>query len=188
MLLAVENGDIDVVKNLLDYGINTELPNRSINAQILAYNNGHFEVLNMLLNDNQTYPPSIDITQCSDEIRKFYEISKNLHEAICAGNQKKAFNLAMQKSNCRYYYNLKNDSAMKTALVHKKFDIYDELLRYGLCLAPHEDIIKITKNFPENEKQNLRSIHTNCTKVPPEYHINIFIGKINTSSFLQNCN
>jgi len=181
MLLAAEKGDKDVVRVLLDYGINTELPNRSISAQILSYNNRHFEVLAMLLKENLTYPNSIDISQCSDEIKKFYETSKDLHEAIIAGNQKKSINIVVQNNKCRYFYNLRNESALKAALSHKQFKIFEALLSYNLSLAPHEDILKITETFHENDKNNIRNIHTKCSKEVPEQHINVIFG--NTSIY-----
>ncbi|XP_070507929.1 uncharacterized protein [Chironomus tepperi] len=179
ILIAAEKGDKDVVKVLLDHGINTELPNRGINAQILSYNNRQFEVLNILLMENLIYPQSIDINQCSDEIKKFYETANNLHAAIIAGNQNKSINIIVQNPKCRYFYSLKNESALKIALIYKQFKIYESLLRHGLCLAPHEDILKITNSFTEIEDNIVKNIHANSAKFLPEQHMNIIIG--NTS-------
>ncbi|KAL7011711.1 hypothetical protein ACKWTF_014396 [Chironomus riparius] len=178
LLLAAEKGDYEVIKVLLDHGINTELANRSINAQILSYNNRHFEVLEMLIDENYTYPQSIDISQCTDNSKEFYKASMDLHEAIITGNQKKSVNLVMQHPKSRYFYNLQNESALKTALVHKQFKVYEALLKQGLYLAPHENILKIIKAYNEIENNNFKNIQIGDH---PEQHMSIIIG--NTSIF-----
>lgn len=178
ILLAAEAGDTETVKVLLDYGINTELSHRGINVQILSYNNRHFEVLDMLLKENLAYPQSIDISQCSDEIKKFYESSKDLHDAIVAGNLKNSVILVILNPKNRYFYNLKNESALKTALVHKQLKIYETLAKYGVCLAPDEDVLKITENYTKTETNNLKNIHGSDLS---DHHINIIIG--NTSIY-----
>ena len=89
LLVAAELGNAEIVEILLSFGADTESPIDGINAQSLAWNGRHSEVLLAIAKANLPYPLGMDVTQLSDEFKEFYKNTEELHEAIIAKDEEK---------------------------------------------------------------------------------------------------
>ncbi|KAL7013514.1 hypothetical protein ACKWTF_015434 [Chironomus riparius] len=172
LLLAAEAGDIQLCEILLKLGINTNSTSKGINAQSLAYKNGHFDVLLMFLENNLTYPSTIDINGCSSDIIQFHRVATSLHAAIKNNNEDKVVQIIAQNPHQRHFYNSKNQSAPTIALINKQTDMYKLLIAQHIHFGPHENTDAIMKNFEYHERRDLREFHNQHAKDLPEKHLN----------------
>lgn len=179
LLLAAEIGNSNPIETLLKYRIESRLQEREVTAQSLAWEGRHFDVLLKLLKNNLPFPPLIDASECSEELKKFIDMCEEFHEMIKDKNRKKLYEILNQNPNLRHFYNLANNSAIKTALDHKMIRIYDLLISKNLSFGPHEDTNQIWEKFKDSEKKKLREINLKYSKEIPEKHINVLM--LNTS-------
>ncbi|KAL7014726.1 hypothetical protein ACKWTF_016092 [Chironomus riparius] len=182
LLLASESGNAKPIENLLKYGIESQLMLQDgvvVAAQSLAWHGRHFDVLLKLLQVNLTFPLEMDINECSEELKQFIETSQEFHKMIQDQNKVKLDEIYKQLPNLRYFFNLVNNSAFKTSLDLKLFDIYEFLISKNLSFAPHEDVEEIWEQFTKSEKIMLRSVNLKYLKDIPEKHINVLM--FNTS-------
>jgi len=119
LLLAAEIGEAEIVESLLTLGMDTELPQQNINAQTLAWNGRHSNVLLVLIQANLTYPESFEISHCSRELQKFYKMCIRLHDAVIANNEDKVEEILDDNPTIQYFYNSKNESVSKIAIANK---------------------------------------------------------------------
>lgn len=78
-----------------------------------------------------------------------------------------------------YLLNDKFESAIKTAIVHKRFDIYDFLKSKKMCLGQHERMEDLTSGLSNSEKRELSSINKKYFRnanIKPK-HIEILISR-----------
>jgi len=173
LLLAAEIGEAEIVESLLNLGMDTELPQQNINAQTLAWNGRHSNVLSVLIQANLTYPESFEISHCSRELQKFYKMCIKLHDAVIANNEDKVEEILDDNPTIQYFYNSKNESVSKIAIANKCNESYKLLLDRKIFLAPHENFEDITEDFEYDDKRTLREIHFEHKKDLPEKHLNI---------------
>jgi len=173
--LCAELGEIEIVKKLLNLEIIADEPNHPINAQSVAYHRQQFKVLAAMLEANLTYPHKIDISKCTDDIRNFYKNGEDIHMAVRAKKLDKVADILKKNPKQTHYFNLLNESASKTALSEKSFEIYDILLANDVTFGPHENFNEIFGKLDESEREILRKIHSKYSKDLPENHMNILM-------------
>ncbi|KAL7011211.1 hypothetical protein ACKWTF_014160 [Chironomus riparius] len=174
--LAAESGNADVVKILLQIGMDTETPDESINAQSLAWKGQHSEVILLLAEVNLPYPIGIDADLLSTNFKKFYKRTVELHAAIKDMNVERVKEIVTNNKNLKFFFNLSNVSAAKYALTVKAFEIYELLLIYEIFLAPHEYKQKIFNDLTKLERRSVREIHNKHSKDLPDKHINVLMA------------
>lgn len=174
LLIAAEKGDFYITNFMLDAGFSTD--SHDTNAQTLAYKGRHFEILFSLLKSNLTYPKNIKIEECPDEIKNFYEISQNLHEAIMSKNIAKIDELLLKHQEIHHFYNLNNESVMAFALRNKLFDMYELLISKDVRFGPYENFSAIKEKLNEGERTKLREINYKESKFLPDNHMHILLS------------
>lgn len=174
LLVAAEVGNIYIVEIMLELGFSSEY--RGMNAQTLAWKNRHFEVLLLLLKSNLIYPYSIYIDECPDDIQEFFEISRELNEAILVKDKDKVLRIISQNTEMIHFYNLNNESALAFALNRRLFDMYRLLISKNIMFGPHEKFSEIKEDMKESERKKLREIHFKESKYLPDNHINILLS------------
>jgi len=174
-LLAAESGNVKPIDAFLKYGLDSQLPERNITAQSLALQGGYSDVLLKLFQGNLPFLPLMNVDKCSEELKKFIEMCEDVHRLIKARNASRLDEILRQNPNLKYFYNLMNESALKTAVTHGSFKIYKFLLEKNLCFAPHEDTDEIFAALNPTDKEDLHKVHIECCKDLPEKHINILM-------------
>ena len=176
LFIAAEQGYANVVYSLLQLGISAEIPEIDVNPQILAWNNRHFDVLLMLLQENLTYPSSFNKDDCPKELKDFVEITNRLHENIIEKNEEKIKEIIQLHPNLRYFYNTNNESAPKIALVNNLIEVYVILITNKIFFGPHENTEEIMHNLNYDDRRKIREIHFKELQDLPEKHINILVA------------
>ncbi|KAL7029674.1 hypothetical protein ACKWTF_006315 [Chironomus riparius] len=174
LLVAAEAGDAHVVSIMLNLGFSSEF--REVNAQTLAWKNRHFEVLSLLLKSNLIYPYSIYIDECPDDIKEFFEVSRELNEVILIKNEARVLEILSENSDMIHFYNLNNESALAFALNHRLFDMYRLLISKNIMLGPHERFSEIKEDMKESEREKLREIHYKESKILPDNHMHVLLS------------
>ncbi|XP_070507937.1 uncharacterized protein [Chironomus tepperi] len=176
LLVAAELGHYDVVSNLLKMGFETDSPFKFINAQSLACENRHFDVLFLLLKSNLRYPVLMDVNECSEDIRSFINISDSLHQHIKSNNMSAVKDIVAENSNLRYFYNTSNESAASIALKCKNIEIYEFLMTNEVYFGPHENTEIIMEDLDYDTQRIVRELHFKHSKDLPENHINVLMA------------
>ncbi|XP_070495126.1 uncharacterized protein [Chironomus tepperi] len=176
LLIAAEQGNPLVVKNLLNFNITTNSPIDGINAQRLAYHHRHYSVLYHLLEQNLPYPYLFDVNHSSIEIKNFLGKSTELHKMILDKNEAKIVEILSKNPNCCHFFNAKNESAATIAVKSKQLDIYKLLLSHNVWFGVNEDIDGIIGDLSENLQSELKEIHKKFSKELPEKHINVLLA------------
>jgi len=172
LLLAAMAGNANVIDVLLQIGMCTEL--EETNAQTLAWENRHSDVLLALAEADLPFPDGIEISQLSDTFKRFYSMIKEFHTAIECRNAPKVRKIIAENVNLKNFFNLSNVTAASIALQSKAFDMYDILLSNDIFPLDHEN--KIVKQFSKQEQKQLRDIHTKYSKNLKDKHINILMA------------
>ncbi|XP_070503610.1 uncharacterized protein [Chironomus tepperi] len=175
LLVAAESGNAEIVKILLNCGINTTADD-GVSAQDLAWNNRHSEVLLVLAQANLPYPDEIDISQLSDEFRTFYKTTEELHEAIIDKNAEKVKEILNCGKTLNFYFDLSNKSAARVAVDAKAFDIYEILVIHEIFLAPHEYQQGVFDELDIREQRIIRELHHKHSKDLLDKHIYILLA------------
>jgi len=181
-LIAAESGNLKPIETLLKYGIETQIPESDVTAQSLAWNGHHFDVLLEFLKANFTFPPHIDVSKCSEELKSFIVASEEFHKMIEVGSKDRLDEILRQHPNLRYFYNLSNESALKVALDLNLMDIYEFLVSRNLIFGPHEDIDGIFDCLSLEECENIYTIYRNHSKDLPEKHMIVLMANTNVIS------
>ncbi|CAG9800003.1 unnamed protein product [Chironomus riparius] len=174
LLIAAEMGNAYVANFILDGGISTEV--NDMNAQTLAWNGRHFEIIFELLKSNHKFPDSINIEECPDSIKEFAQISHELNEAMILRNTERMFEIVSNNRKMKHFYNLENESALAFALRNKLFDIYGLLLSENIKFGPHEKFSEIKDSMRQSDKEQLREIHYKESKFLPENHMHVLLS------------
>lgn len=171
LLQAAEEGNDHVVKILCKMKLEAQHPQQDINAQMLAWNKKHFDVILTLLTDNLPFPPSFNDKECSKDIKKFIATNEELHEAIKAKNESKVSEILAENPKNSHFFNINNESAAKIALKCKFFSLYELLVSNKVYLGNHEAFNNIWGDFSETERKILREIHFKHSIFSPEKHL-----------------
>ncbi|KAL7030639.1 hypothetical protein ACKWTF_006735 [Chironomus riparius] len=176
LLIAAEQGNQFVVNFMLDGGFNTE--SYDTNAQTLAYNNKHFEILLSLLKSNLPYPESIKMNECPNDIIEFYEVTQSLNEAMLLGNSSKVLEILSLNPEMLHFYNLSNESAPVFALRNKLWDMYALLISKDIKFGRQENFSEIKDKLKDSERKQLREIHYKESKYLPDNHMHVLISNV----------
>ncbi|XP_070506445.1 uncharacterized protein [Chironomus tepperi] len=176
LLLAAEIGNDSVVESLLRNGINEESPDKSVDAQSLAWKGRHSEVLITLANHDLKYPIGIDISQLSNKFKAFYKRIEDFHDAIRVKDVDKVKKVINNNNNnnLKYFYNIDNVSAASTAIQAKSFEIYEILLANGFRFQQDEKVV--FKKLRKTEQRQLREIHLKYSNDLKNKHISILLA------------
>ncbi|KAL7024421.1 hypothetical protein ACKWTF_013033 [Chironomus riparius] len=139
LLIAAEHGNSEIVKILLQQGMNTNSLDNKIDVQTLAWNNQHFDVLCQLLQANLKFPASFDTALCTGKCKEFCEITEEVHKLIKADDIEKLKVILNQHKNLKHFYNFSNESALKVAILSGSYETYRELTSRKFRYASHED-------------------------------------------------
>lgn len=193
LMRAVDEGKhselIDEILRL-PFDVNQESDDGKTVADI-AWKNKNYQILLRLLNANSTFPRNFDITEASNEIKRFLTIIEDIHQAIRQNKLHEITEKIKKNSNLRYFYNCFNESAAAIALRANKYQIYGILLDNGCSIGPNEDLKecidemfdKVTINKPKKKqiKQAITETHARTSK-QQDNHLNILV----TNSFVSN--
>jgi len=177
MFLASKDGNVNLVRTLLKYHINVEMQNSCINAQALAWQASHYDVVLELAKANFTYPQSMNLDLCSQELFEFIAIAEILHDHVDTNSMDDFIELLNANKNQRYFYNSSNESLMKIAILKDNLEFYKVLVQNGCAFGPHEDTNEIYERIlDEKKKSELCEIHVSISKQFSEKHINILMA------------
>lgn len=175
LLLAAEAGNVIVVDNFLKIGLSEETFDKVTNAQLLAWQGAHSDVLVVLAEHDLAYPDGIDINQLSNTFKAFYKRIEEFHAAIISKDVEKVKKVIYNNDNkLKYFFNIDNSSAASIAIQAKAFEIYEILLANEITLLQHEKII--LKKLTKREQRQVREIHTKYSKDLKDKHINILMA------------
>ncbi|KAL7029115.1 hypothetical protein ACKWTF_006107 [Chironomus riparius] len=156
--------------------MSTNMPNNNVNAQNLAWQNQHYDVIFELIQANLVFPDLFDISQCSGKMREFYETIESFHESIRTDDVPKVKEVLDQYPNQRYFYNTSNESALKIAILSDSIKTYEFLLSRKIMFGPHEESEEFFQQLGDISKKAIREIHNKYTQHSPEKHLNIFFA------------
>lgn len=179
LMTATEKGDIEDVKEILNRGvIDVDFEVNCETAASLAFAAGHQNIVLTLLKANSKFPKNFSSENASDELKQFVELSAELHDRIKNEKEKNLTEIFTQNPTLRHFYDLNNNSALKVAIVKKKFSIIKILLENKIFLGPHEDMDEIRNSLSTSEKRELREIHMKSSS-------DVFDGPLTT--LMSNC-
>ncbi|KAG5679896.1 hypothetical protein PVAND_009432 [Polypedilum vanderplanki] len=154
LMIAAKYGNDCGIKYLLKLNFNIDEKIFDQTAADLAYENNNCGVLNLLLNSNSKFPEKFDKnileTETSfekEKLKEFIKISEEMHNYVMIEDHKKINDLCTIHQNLRYFYNLSNETALASAMKHRKIQNYHLLSSKGFLLSPHE---QSQENFHEN--------------------------------------
>ncbi|XP_070497764.1 uncharacterized protein [Chironomus tepperi] len=176
LLLAAEHGNTEIVEILLKQGMNTSSSDNKINAQTLAYQNQHFDVLHLLLQANLKFPDSFDASLCTGKCEEFCDVTEEVHSLIKANDNRKLKEILNRHKNLKHFYNFANESALKVAILKRSYDTYKELTGRKFRYASHEDPAEYLHDLDVRDKRIVREIHNNFSEGIVDKHINVLIG------------
>ncbi|XP_070498086.1 uncharacterized protein [Chironomus tepperi] len=170
LMIAAEAGNAEMVKTFLNFGTKSTAYD-GVSAQDLAWKNHHSEVLLILAQANLTYPKGIDINELSDNFKRFYNTTSQLHAAITDKNEEKVKKILNCSNRLEFYFDLTNKSAANAAVEAKAFNIYEILLMNEIYLAPHECQKGVFDELSYMEQEVIRQIHKKHSKELVDKHI-----------------
>lgn len=165
LMVASEAGHIEAVRNLISRGeeVNDEVDGES--SASLAFGRGHHEVVLTLLKANSKFPGNYQHETVPDELKNFVDLSLKMHENVKEGNLEELQELLRENFGLKYFYSVNNKSLLRTAIVHKKFEIYEFLLTLNIFLAPHESMDLLMEKMSMRYRKKFSEINF---KLSPE--------------------
>lgn len=104
-----------------------------------------------------------------------------LFESIKDGKTANVEDFLMLYPNDKFAYNAKNESALASALKHKRLRIYELLLSQNFSFGPHEKFEEIIKEMSGFKRWKLREIHRRQFKPGQNKHLEFLILKTSLS-------
>ncbi|XP_070497777.1 uncharacterized protein [Chironomus tepperi] len=156
--------------------MNTNSFDNKVNAQTLAYQNQHFDVLYLLLQANLKFPNSFDANLCTGKCKEFCDVTEEVHSLIKSNDNRKLKEILNRHKNLKHFYNFANESALKVAILSGSYDTYKELTSRKFRYASHENPAEYLHDLGVEEKRTVRDIHNNFSEGIVEKHINVLIG------------
>lgn len=180
-MLASELGNRPVVEDLIKIGFDVNFQVDNQIAADLAWQNRHLDVLFSLLLENSLYPVDFNEANTSNEVKEFVRMTHQFLKSVKNNDETTVQNILDKYPNLRYFYSRDNVSAAFVALSKEKFNIYKIFLNKNVCVGPKEDIDKILTKFNDQKREELRKIHLEYSREPPEkflmiLHSNTSVG------------
>lgn len=167
-MLAAELGNKKIVEELIKLGFDVNYQVDNIIAADLAWQNRHLDVLMTLLEENSLYPIDFNESNASNEMKSFVRMTHQFLKSVKNGDEANVMQILEMYPNLRYFYSRDNMSAAFLALKKEKFNIYKIFMTNNVCIGPKEDIDSIMSRFNERKKEELRQIHLEYAREPPE--------------------
>lgn len=176
LLLAVEQGNTEIVKILLQLGIKETSLDNIVNAQTLALKGHYYDVIHILLENNLEFPKSLNVDKCTGKLKEFCELTDEVHKLIKLNERQKLANILDMHKNLHHFYNFSNESALKVAILSKSFEVFDILLQKKFRFGSHEDPAKCYEKLGEGSKRIVRDIQHKHSQAFLEKHIHTFVS------------
>ncbi|KAG5666757.1 hypothetical protein PVAND_014768 [Polypedilum vanderplanki] len=185
LIEAVHKNDLKLVQEILKLPIDVNWKiYKEVKGKVdfdlaidIAWSRRNFQIVYELLNANSMYPKDFkeeEKEEAFDDIKNFYEISKDMFEAIQSNNKDKVLKVLEKKPYLRYFFNKSNTSAIKFAVREKTFEIYQILCEHNVTYGPDEPFKEICD--PDFLKQ-ISNYNSSIAKSLPEYHIMVLLSK-----------
>jgi len=180
-MLASELGNRPVVEDLIRIGFDVNFQVDNEIAADLAWQNRHLDVLFSLLLENSLYPVDFNEANTSNEVKEFVRMTHQFVKSVKNNDEVTVQNILDKYPNLRYFYSRDNVSAAFVALSKEKFKIYKIFMTKNVCVGPKEDIDRILSNFNDKKREELRQLHLEHSREPPEkflmiLHSNTSVG------------
>ncbi|CAH1734885.1 unnamed protein product [Chironomus riparius] len=181
LMLASELGNRPVVEDLIKIGFDVNFQVENQIAADLAWENRHLDVLLSLLLENSLYPVDFNEANTSNEVKDFVKMTHQFVKSVKNNDEVIVQNILEKYPNLRYFYSRDNVSAAFVALSKEKFNIYKIFMTKNVCVGPKEDIDKILTKLNDKQREELRKIHLEHSREPPEkflmiLHSNTSVG------------
>jgi hypothetical protein len=169
-MIAAENGHTQAVENLISRGENLNFEVEGQTAASLAFTNKHYGIVLNLIKANAKYPTNYNHDQDDlDDLKAFVNLSNEMHEKVIEVDEEDSESLEDTKSlikenaqrfpAIRHFYDSRNNSLLKTAIINKMFEIYKLLLTLNIFLGEHESVEDIMDQLTSREKRELRNVN-----------------------------
>jgi len=175
LLNAADEGNAKVVKILLKLGMSTNIPRNNVDAQTLAWNGRHFDVLYVLAENNLMYPKEMDFNLSAGLLKNLCDSTEQLHDFILTKNIEKVQEILNMYPKLQHFYNSKNESALKIAIQNDSIEMYEILLSQKFRFGPHENPEEYLEDLDDDSKRLVEIIHNKYSITIQEKHINILI-------------
>lgn len=169
LMLASEAGHIEAVNNLIERGEEVNVEVDSDSAVNLAFSQGHHHIVLALLKANSKFPSNYQQEMASDELKAFVNLSTEIHERVDHILEDDQEELESVKNyikekinnypNLRHFYDQKNNSLLKNAILCKTFAIYELLLTLNIFLGPHENMDEINEKLTIKQRKKFSEIN-----------------------------
>lgn len=143
LLRAAEMGLKEHVENLLNYGFDVNSTVGVHSAASLAYDNGHFDTLLILLNANSKFPHNFNAANTQhSELIAFDELMNEFHILIFGVEVDALRSIIDERPNLKLFFRSDGNSAAYEALSNNLLSSYELLVQNRILLAPDEDFKK----------------------------------------------
>ncbi|XP_070507649.1 uncharacterized protein [Chironomus tepperi] len=175
--LAAETGNTEIVNILLKLKMKTCSMDNKIDAQSMAFNNKHFDVLYILLQNNLTFPQSFESSECTGKLKEFCDVTEDVHKLISSNEKDKLEEILNQHQNLRHFFNFSNKSALMISLESKSFEVFDLLLSKKLRFGSNEDPADYYEKLDDYDIQRqIRDIQNKYSQPFLEKHIHTLVA------------
>ncbi|KAL7015719.1 hypothetical protein ACKWTF_016624 [Chironomus riparius] len=103
-----------------------------------AWNNGHQNIVLMLLMASSRFPKNFDPTAATPEITNLVEFIENLHASIVINDIQSVMTLLNDNVNLQHYYGTDNISALAKAMMNNNIQITNLLMSRNITVGSHE--------------------------------------------------
>ncbi|XP_070509042.1 uncharacterized protein [Chironomus tepperi] len=177
LLLAAEIGNTDIVNILIKLKMKTCSMDNKVNAQSMAFDNKHFDVLYILLQNNLTFSQSFEPNECTGKLKDFCDVTEEVHKLITSNDRSKLILILDQHQDLRHFFDFSNKSALMVALESKSFKVFDLLLRKKLRFGSHEDPAEYYEKLDDYDIQRqIRDIQNKYSQPFLEKHIHTLVA------------
>ncbi|XP_070507662.1 uncharacterized protein [Chironomus tepperi] len=177
LLLAAEHGNTEIVNILLKLKMKTSSMDNKVSAQSMAFDNKHFDVLYILLQNNLTFPQSFESSECSGKLKEFCDVTEDVHKLISSNEKDKLEEILNQHQNLRHFFNFSNKSALMISLESKSFEVFDLLLSKKLRFGSNEDPAEYYEKINNYDIQRqIRDIQNKYSQPFLEKHIHTLVA------------
>jgi hypothetical protein len=169
LMAAAEVGHTQAVELLIERCEDLDFEVGGQTAASLAFSNGHHGLVLSLIKANAKYPNNYNHENASDDLKTFVNLSQGMHEKVRDVDEEDEESLETTRTlitdnsqrfpTMRHFFDTRNSSLLKTAIINKMFEIYKLLLTLNIFLADHEDVEGIMDELTRRQKKRLENIN-----------------------------
>lgn len=124
-----------------------------------------------LLEANSPFPLKFDSTLASEGLKHFIDLMDSMHESIENDDAEKVSQILHQNSHLRYFFNIKNETAIGNALKLVSCDSYEVLMLNHMNYNSADSYVKILESLTNEDREKIREINFKHTRKFGENHI-----------------